>query len=264
MTAPALRREELLGLALALVGHAALFAWLVWQKPAAPPPPLERMTVTISDDLAATSSAPNPNQDAAPDKGPELGEAPPPEPVPTPSAVPQAQLKVQPKPDQTSPQLVTPPSKPQAQQAKAPPQKLPQKPGKPGSSVFDSAFSNGIPGAKPNGKSGGAPAVATGQLKSSWTSLIGSKVRGPWNSCPVSGLEVEKLYIDVRFTLNPDGSIQSLDDPVVNGVTPANRAQAAPFKACAIRAIKLAAPFKGLPAEYYDDWKLRLLRLRKQ
>ena len=81
MTATALRRDESLGLVLALVGHAALLGWLVWQRaPAALPPP-ERMTVTISDEVGLTAAAPA-QAAPAPDVGPVLGKvSPPPLPV---------------------------------------------------------------------------------------------------------------------------------------------------------------------------------------
>ena len=80
----------------------------------------------------------------------------------------------------------------------------------------------------------------------------------------MTGLEIEKLYMLVHFTLAPDGSIQSITDSPVQGITAANQAQAKPFKACVVRAITLAAPFTGLPPEYYDVWKPRNMRLSLQ
>lgn len=264
MSAPALRREESLGLALALAGHAALFAWMVWQEPAALPPPPERMTVTISDEVGLTSAAPAPQVEAAPDKGPEIGEAPPPpapEPVQVAKPAPVPPRPV-PAPAKVAAKPAAQPVKPAAKQPQTA-QKLPPKPGKPGASVFDTAFSKGIPGAKPNGKATGVPAAATGQQRSSWSSLIGGKVASRLRGCGVTGLDITSLFIDVRFTLAVDGSIQSIDDiGQVQGTTPANQAQAAPFKACAVRAIKLSAPFTGLPPEYYNDWKVRRMRLK--
>jgi hypothetical protein len=264
MSAPALRREESLGLALAVAGHAALFAWMIWQEPPPPPPLPERMTVTISDEVGLTSAAPAPQVEAAPDKGPELGEAPPP-PAPEPVAVAKpapVPPRPVPAPAKVAAKPVVPPVKPAAKQAQIGP-KAPPKPGKAGASVFDNAFSKGFAGAKPNGKAAGVPAVATGQQRSSWSSQIGGKVASRLRGCGVTGLDIASLFIDVRFTLAVDGSIQSIDDiGQVQGTTPANQAQAAPFKACAIRAIKLSAPFTGLPPEFYNDWKVRKMRLR--
>jgi periplasmic protein TonB len=196
-----------------------------------------------------------------------------PPPVPEPVEVAKADLRpviMPPRPDPAPRALVQPKQqvKPAQQQVKQPQRNLTSpRPGtRPGSSRFDNAFGEGIPGGNPAGKGKSPPAQATGQQKSSWTSSINGKVLRPWNACPVSGLDAEKLRVKVRFNLAIDGSIETIDDVTVlpETITPANRAQVAPFKACAIRAIKLAAPFLGLPREFYNDWKLRVLILRKQ
>jgi len=252
MATRSLSREESLGLALALVGHAALVAWLVWQRAPAPLPMPERMSVTISDQTGPVSSAPIVQpEEAAPDTAPVLGEAPPP-PVPQPQVAP-------PQPQKPSP--IAAPPKPPAKPATPQTQTKPTK--QPGGSAFDSAFANGVPGAAGKAKTPPA-AVASAQQVSAWTSLIGSRVRGPWNSCPVSGLDVQSLRAVVRFSLNRDGSIASIDEPQVSGITPSNQPQVRPFRDCAVRAIKLAAPFPGLPPEFYDSWKLRKLTFSKR
>ena len=246
-----MRRDESLGLALALVAHAGLISWLVWQRAPAPLPPPERMTVTISNDLGPVSTAPQVQaNEAAPDKGPVIGEAPPP---PTPLA--------QPEPVQPRPQSQT---QTQPQPRSAVPQ--PAKPAtKSGATAFDNAFASGVPGAPANGKAKTPPAAqASAQQVSAWTSLIGSRVRGPWNSCSVSGLDIQNLRAVVRFTLNRDGSVLSISDPEVSGITPANQPQVRPFRDCAVRAIKLAAPFPGLQPEFYDSWKQRKLTFSKR
>ena len=250
MTATALRRDESLGLALALVGHAALLGWLVWQRAPMPLPPPERMTVTISDDFGAVSTSPEPKADPALDAGPVLGEAAPPVPeqMTRPDPLPQPRATAA-RPVPAPPALKTPPKTP----ARA------------GASSFDQAFSSGIAGGNPAGKAKTPPAAqVSAQLRSSWSSLIGSRVRGPWNGCAVKGLEVEQLRAAVRFTLGNDGSVLSIDEPQMSGVTPANQAQVRPFRDCAVRAIKLAAPFTGLPPEFYDEWKSRKLTFKKE
>ena len=250
-----LRRDESLGLALALVAHAGLICWLVWQPAPASLPPLERMTVTISDDLGPVSTAPQIQPDeAAPDKGPVIGEAPPP-PVPL----------TKPEPVQPQPQ----PRSAVPQPAKAAPAPAPRQPARPvtksGASAFDNSFASGVPGAPANGKAKTPPAAqASAQQVSAWTSLIGSRVRGPWNSCSVSGLDTQNLRAVVRFTLGRDGSVLSISDPEVSGISPSNQPQVRPFRDCAVRAIKLAAPFPGLPGEFYDSWKLRKLTFSKR
>ena len=244
-----MRREESLGLALALVGHAALLGWLVWQRAPAPLPPPERMTVTISDVAGPVSTSPEPMADPALDAGPVLGEAAPPVPEQTARPDPAPPLRAAPALRATPPALKTPPKPP----ARA------------GAASFDQAFSSGIVGGNPAGKAKTPPAAqVSAQQRSSWSSLIGSRVRGPWNGCAVKGLEVEQLRATVRFTLASDGSVLSIDEPQMAGTTPANQAQVRPFRDCAVRAIKLAAPFTGLPPEFYDDWKSRKLTFKKE
>ncbi len=267
MNAPALTREEGLGLALAALGHAALVWVLVTAKPPEALPPVERISVTLSEELGAVSTSPDPTANPAPDTGPELGEpAPAPEPVPAPQ--PQSSAVPPPRPASAA---KTPPKPPQqAQKAStkwpfAPPQqatKTPTKtpPGKPGASVLDPNYGKGITGGTGMAKT--PPAVATGQQKSSWSSSIGGKVAARLRGCGVSGLDIERLYFDVTFTLTSEGKIQSIGSAVPGGITPANRTQVAPMKACVIKAIQLAAPFAGLPVEYYNDWKVRNMRLR--
>lgn len=254
MAATTLRREESLGLALALVAHAGLIGWLVWQRTPAPMVLPERMTVTISEDTGPVSAAPQIQlQEAAPDKGPVIGEAP----------LPPAPLA---RPEPAQPQQKSPVPQPAKAVTTAQPQRLPTRSAsKGGASAFDNAFSNGVPGAFANGKAKTPTATqASSQQVSAWSSLIGSRVRAPWNSCPVSGLDVQNLRTVVRFTLNRDGSILSISDPEVSGVTPANQTQVRPFRDCAVRAIKLAAPFPGLPPEFYDNWKQRKLTFSKR
>lgn len=269
MTARALRPEELAGLFLAALGHAALVWVLVNAKPPEPLPPVERVSVTLSEEVGAVSTSPDPAANPEADKGPVLGE-----PAPEPEPVPQAKPEPVPQPKATTP----PPPRPALSQAakapppkaappkaaaqpKAPPAKTP--PARAGASSFNDAFSGGIPGG--TGKAKNPPAAqASAQQVSSWSSSINAKVRGPWNSCPVSGLDVGKLRAAVRFTLAPDGRLASIEEPVITGITDANRPQVKPFRDCAIRAIRLAAPFTGLPPEFHDQWKNRRLNFRKE
>ncbi len=255
MNAPALTREEGLGLALAALGHAALVWVLVTAKPPEALPPVERISVTLSEELGAVSTSPDPTANPAPDTGPELGE---PAPVPAPVPTPQPQSSAVPPP-RPAPAAKTPPKPPQ--QAAKTPAKTP--PAKGGASVLDANFGKGITGGTGKDKTPAAT-QASAQQVASWTSLIGSKVRSPWNSCPVSGLDVGKLKAAVRFTLDKSGRILAIEEPMITGITDSNRAQVRPFRDCAMRAIKLAAPFSGLPPEFYDSWKQRKLNFTKQ
>jgi hypothetical protein len=128
--------------------------------------------------------------------------------------------------------------------------------------VLDPNYGKGITGG--TGKAKTPPASkASAQVVASWDSSIKSKVLNRWNSCPVSGLDTNRLRASVRFTLSTTGGILSIEEPVITGVTDANSAQVRPFRDCAIRAIKLAAPFTGMPVEFYDQWKPRKLNFSK-
>lgn len=291
MAAATLRQQEGIGLIVALAAHGVLFTALaLWQPKEEPIPLPQTVSVTLADETSLVATSPDPSADPAPATAPMAGDSlppPAPEPLPTlePRPVPQVS-RVVPTPPRPAPRPVTRPTPKRdpiavlldrrPNPAAKPPPKSPTRTatrtttsgGRPteraGAPDFAGAFGKGVPGA--TGSSRAAPAAATGAQKSSWSSLIGSKVLRFWNACSINGLEVEKLRVDVRFTLAADGSIQSIADPVVlpASITPANRTQVAPFKACAVKAIKLAAPFAGLPPEYHNDWKLRVLRLRIQ
>lgn len=256
MAATTLRREESLGLALALAGHAALFAWMIWQKPPAPPPPPERMTVTISDEVGLTSAAPAPFVEAAPDKGPEIGEAPPPpapEPVPVAKPAPVPPRPV-PAPTKVTAKPVTQPVKPATKQPQTGPN-VPPKPGaKAGASSFDDAFSKGIPGAKTQGKAQTPPAAITGAVRNSLAGEVARQLKRRWQG--PNGLEIEKLATTVEWSLNPDGTLAGQPRVVSQtGITDANRPQAKRHQEQALKAVRLAAPFTTLPPQYYSAWK---------
>lgn len=267
MATRALSREEIFGLSLAAIGHVALVWYLAWYQPDAPPLPPQPVSVTLSDEVGPVSTSPNPKADPVADKGPELGEPAPEAPdIAPPQPAPQPIASAAPPP-RPAPAVKTPPKPPQqakAAPAKAPPSKTPPTT-RAGASSFNEVFGKGIPGANPKGKDTTPPgAQASAQVVASWSSLIGRKVRGPWNSCTVSGLDADKLRATVRFTLARDGRVEAIEDFAVTGITDANRPQARVFKDCAIRAIRAAAPYTGLPAEYYDQWKQRRLNFSKQ
>ena len=254
MAATALRREESLGLALALVGHAALVAWLVWQRAPAPVVLPERMTVTISEDTGLTAAAPQ-QAAPAPDAGPVMGEAPPPpapapapaQPMPRPAPV----LAAKPAPKPAIWPFAKPaPARPSQQ---SPPVASQPRSTKPGASAFDSAFKTGIPGAKPGGTAASAAAPITGAVRNSLAGAVARQIKPKWHG--PSGLDIDKLVTTVEWDLNPDGSLAGAPRIVSqSGITDANRAQADRHKEQALKAVRTAASF-DLPAQYYAAWK---------
>lgn len=249
MSAATLRPEERIGLVVALAAHAGLFAWLAWTKPAPPPPPPERMTVSLSEDVGLSATSPTPAPEAAPDKAPELGEAPPkPEPV----------VKVEPPKPQPQPKAPVKPAttvqkKPPITPAKAPPkpQKPPARPS--GGSSFDNAFKPGTPGAQGKNPSQNASAATLGpQQQSALRAAIMRQIKPHW-SAP-QGIDAELLVSTVRFRLDQNGRLIGEPELVSQKTTVGNQPQARRHFEQAVRAIKLAQPFI-LPPDFYPYWQ---------
>lgn len=285
MATSALRRDEGVGLALAVAAHVALVAFLVWRplgRPVLPPP--ERMTVTISDEVGLTSTSPEPAAQAAPDVGPEIGEPAPPEPMAQPEP-PQPIARPEPPAPQPKPQppklqpkpapRAAPPPKPVVRPAPPPPRPAPRAalapapkpaqarpqarpaatpPRKAGASSFSDAFKTGVPGAQASGQSRNPPATAAGpEVQASLRSAVSRQLKPHWTA--PQGADAELLVTLVRFRLARDGSLVGQPQVVSqSGETPANSAQKARHAEQAIRAVRLAAPF-DLPDEYYSAWQ---------
>ena len=245
MAARPLNREESLGLALAVLGHGALVAWLMLQRPAVTlPPPPERMAVTISDETGPVSSAPEPQAAPAPDRGPVLGEAPPPMTEPLRSVpAPASASKAPAKPNPPKAEI-----KPAPASQKTPPHTTSKR----GASVLDPDFGAGIPNAPTAGKAKNTPAAITGAVRSSLAGEVARQLKSRWQG--PNGLDVEKLVTTVEWDLNPDGSLSGAPRVISQtGVTDANRAQAGRHKEQALKAIRQAAPF-DLSPQYYSAW----------
>lgn len=288
MASTGLRRDEGIGLAVAVALHAAVLAALLIRPPhhaVVTPPP--RIEVTISDEVGKTSTSPDPFSQAAPDRGPELGE-PAPEPAPAPEVAPApSPLPPQPRPrpieapqprpvPKPAPKAVERPQPVKKEPSRTPPSRRPSaidsivaKPSRPnsppaagksttppkkaGSSSFADAFKSGIPGARSDaGK--GTPAAQMGpEVRSALSAAITRQLKPHWN--PPDGADADKLVTILSFNLNRDGSLAGKPQVVrQQGVNPANSAQAPRHAEQAIRAVQLAAPF-NLPPEYYDAWK---------
>lgn len=261
-----LSQNEAAALGVAVLGHVALVTALIYLKPAdLPPPSPERMSVTISDETGLVSTSPDPQADPALDSGPVEGDMAPP-PVPEPVEVAQAQPrpiqapvprplvqpKVQPQAKQAQPQ-----ARPAQPQAKLTPRNPTQpRPGtRPGNSRFDSAFGNGIPQGNPVSKSTSPPAAITGEVRSSLAAAITRQLRPKWRGRAPEGLEADKLVTILTWDLNLDGTLAGSPKVVrQEGITPANRAQAARHAEEAIRAVRLVGKF-DLPPQYYAAWK---------
>jgi outer membrane biosynthesis protein TonB len=263
-----LRREERIGLGIALALHVALAVALLLQPASRKaPPPVERMTVNLATDVGLEATAPEPVPESAAAIAPTLAPepappaqaqpapAPPierPMPVattpPKPKPVPRATTAPRPKPTQSSSEPRRRPDAPASQTHSSP------KPKPAGGSRIGADFLPGA-GSSATTRETRVPASQIGaSAKASLVQAIVRQLRPHWK--PPSGPDVEKISTYLRFRLNEDGSLAGRPEFVrQTGVNDTNRAQADRHKELAIRAVQLAAPF-DLPSEYYNAWKL--------
>lgn len=111
-----------------------------------------------------------------------------------------------------------------------------------------------MPGTQASGAAHNPPAAAIGPaVRSALLGAVSRALKPRWVA--PQGAEADKLITFVTWNLNRDGTLAGPPRVVrQEGITDANRPQAARHAEQAMRAIQLAAPF-NLPAEYYDAWK---------
>ncbi len=258
-----LTREERLGLLVAGTAHVALALALVLhdtaREPIAPP---QRITVSLAEDVALDSTAPNPSDDPAAALAPELAplaapEAmpPPPSPVPRPvqtarpTPTPTATRRATPTPTATPSRRATP--TPTATRRATP---TPTPTATAGGSRLNDRFLEGVSDA--TGDAGQAADRPSAQQRASIDAAIIRQLKPHWS--PPSGVEVERLVTVVRFRLNRDGSLAGNPEVLrTDGQTAANRAQVARHQEQAIRAVRLAAAQGfNLPERFYSAWSV--------
>ena len=257
MASRAFRGEELAGLAIALAAHAGLLALLVLQpvrSPVVPPP--ERVTVMLSEDAGLTSTSPEPQAEAAAPAAPEIA------PVAEPESAPRAAPPLLPEPvpqPAPAPRIKAAPAATPAPASR--PHPAPATAARPATaSRISNDFLQGVPGTQANGAAHSPPAAAIGPaVRSALLGAVSRALKPRWIA--PQGAEADKLITFVTWNLNRDGTLAGPPRVVrQEGITDANRSQAARHAEQAVRAIQLAAPF-NLPAEYYDAWK-RIVEFR--
>lgn len=261
MAQPALRNDEKVGLAAALVLHGALVAVLLMQTVRSEVSVFpERMTVSLASEVGLEAAAPDPVPESRAAIAPTLSD----EPAPAPEVVrPEPAVQPQPTPPKPKPAARTPaprpvPTRERAAPERAAPRQAAATPPKPaartgGGSRIGDDFLAGA-GSSTTTQETRAPASQIGaSAKASIQQALARQVKPHWTA--PQGVDVDLLVTLVDFDLNPDGSLKGR--PRVrsqSGVNESNRAQAARHAENAIRAVQLAAPFK-LPEEYYEAWK---------
>jgi len=292
MRSTVIRRDEGVGLVLAIALHAALLALLVLHPGGKVPPVPRRMTVTIADQTGLTDTAPASQAQAAPDTAPTLGQ-----PAPEPSAAPPVP-KVMPKPEPVKPApkpepvklQPAPPPLPRPAIKPAPAPKLVAKPstapharpdpiaeavaatrgqGKaatpgtakaerppktPGGTRIGADFLKGLSGSQTSGKAVSPIATTIGaEARAGLASAVARQLKLKWKA--PEGADAEQLETTIEFDLKPDGYLDGAPRFVRQlGQTESNKPQQQLHIEQAYRAIRLAQPF-DLPVQYYPWWK---------
>ena len=257
--------EERVGIAAAILVHAALAAALAWHATREPvlPEPAERIDVSLATEVSLQSTAPDPSAQPAMALAPELGEpaeAPPvvvdPAPVPEPEVRPTARPRPPlpfPTPPRNARSEPRPEPRPEPRRTQAPspaPAPTSRATTAPRASNLGDNFLEGRSDAR--GASGSPAATFGAAERASLASAITRQLRRHWTA--PNGLEAEQLVSVVAWRLNRDGSLSGRPRCVTQrGITDSNRPQADLHCERAIRAVTLAAPF-DLPEQFYSRW----------
>jgi outer membrane biosynthesis protein TonB len=286
----ALRNDEKIGLAAAVLLHAALVGVLALQTARSEVSVFpERMTVSLATEVGLEAASPDPVAESRASIAPTLADDP--APVP-PAPAPAAERVPSPPPPRPQPTVAprpapVPPPRPQAtaapRPAPSPTQAAPARERSRPDRTAAAQPATPTPASRPATspaqaapKSGGsrigddflegkgsstttnetrAPAATFGRAeRAALSSAITRQLRPHWTA--PSGLDAEQLISTVTWELNPDGTLRGTPrcrtDPA--SITDSNRPQASLHCERAIRAVQRAVPF-NLPDQFYDRWK---------
>lgn len=263
-----MKRSEIIGLGVAIIGHAALFGVLSLGilNPPKKIKPSEPIAVTLADTIALVDTSPAPNVEAATSIAPELGEiVPPPEELVELDPVEEViETPEQPSPAKTKAKASSAPAK-----AKAKPKKkvAPKKKPKPvdrsdrrrpdrrqTGSRLGGNFLDGVSDEESLSRKTTPPATRAGPaVQASLQREITRKLKPKWRA--PTGADVEQLVTTVDWRLDKNGRV--IGRPRCSrqsGVNASNSPQKSVHCERAIRAVLDAQPFSSLPLEYYEAW----------
>lgn len=251
------------GIAIAVVAHVLIIGllsvqWTAGERRFDNPP----MEVDLIAETAVESSAPviseTPpaarlgEEDAVDIAAPEPMPAPPePEPIVRPTPAPTPKQVARPTP---APQKKTPPAVKKAP-PKAAPKSAPAKQATARPTGRLDGITDGLGREQTKAPSKGAPATKTAaEVKRSIDVSIKAAIRPRWDSCRVSGVDVDQLKTVVKFRLTQSGALAGFTSVTTTGENDSNKFQVQRHQECAKRAVELAAPF-DLPEENYSFWQ---------
>jgi outer membrane biosynthesis protein TonB len=284
-------RAEASGFGAAVAGHALLLAILSAGFASATRKPIltEPMEVAFVEEVGLESTSPAPTSEAPAPKlaeieGPVEPELPPP-PAPEPVPVPQPPAPTPPAPTPPAPKVVQRPQlkveparpTPRPQPPKAAPAKAKAAPPRPvAARPADRAQGAAVPNsnsksaARPTGRLKGLlsgisdndspsrsvapPAAKAGPaVQASLAAEVRRQLKPHWKA--PTGADVEQLRTELTIRLAESGAVIDVDVIRTTGQNESNRPQVKLHQEQAVRAARLASPFR-LPAEYYDTWKV--------
>jgi outer membrane biosynthesis protein TonB len=253
-------RAEASGFGIAAAGHLALFALLSvgFASTRTPPVKSDPIEVTFVEEAALQSTAPQPAAEA-PAPAPALADPrpDPAPPAPTPLPAPPTPVLRAPAPTAAptpTPRPVPRPQPPAAAAKPSPPRPAPPKPAQKAGGRLNLDLSNVRDGpGKSETASVPAAAAAIGPaVQASLARAVREQIKPHWKA--PTGADAELLRTRLSIWLAPNGSVSKIEVIDTSGQTASNRPQVKLHQEQAIRAVRLAAPFR-LPAQHYEAWK---------
>ncbi|KPF65616.1 hypothetical protein [Porphyrobacter sp. AAP60] len=273
----ALRNDEKVGFAAAIVLHGALVAVLLMQTVRSEVSVFpERMTVSLATEVGLEAASPDPVAESRAAIAPTLSDDP--APAPEPQTAPPERVERAPAPrprpqPTTAARSTAAPTQPAPSRERSRPDRTPA----PRASSAPAPRPTSTPAPTRTANSGGgsrigddflegrgssttsnetrAPAATFGSAeRAALSSAITRQLRPHWTA--PSGLDAELLISTVSWDLNADGSLRGTPRcrTAPASITESNRPQAGLHCERAIRAVQRAAPF-NLPDQFYDRWK---------
>jgi hypothetical protein len=210
-------------------------------------PKSDPIEVELVDEVGLVSTAPTPAEPApllAPEEGPPQPAMPvPPQMQPVPGLAP-APRAAGPAPATRPAQQKPNPAPPRREAARAdasrPTGRL-------------SGLLTGVSDRDSDSRSETPPAQAAGPaVKASLQAEVRRQLKPHWKS--PSGADAELLRTELSIWLARDGSVTRVEVIGTSGQTASNRPQVKLHQEQALRAVRLASPFR-LPDKFYDEWK---------
>jgi outer membrane biosynthesis protein TonB len=251
-------RAEATGFGVAVAGHLALLGALAVGLASVKVPQVRNDPIEVSfvEEVGLESTSPVPSADLPAPKLGEVEGSPEPLPAPVPEPLPAPpQIQPQPQPRVATPQPAPKP-RPQPPQSAAKAAAAQPQPKNPATRPTGrlSGLLNGLSDRQSQSKTTTPPAAKAGpQVQASLAAEVRRQLKPHWKA--PTGADAELLRTELSIWLAANGSVTRVEVIRTTGQTASNRPQVKLHQEQAVRAVRLAAPFR-LPAQHYENWKL--------